>query len=150
MRLIASPSSRATLTVRSFLHVSAFSRKGIVSVTQTSTRGGLDAIERRAREHAVGGAGIDRARAGIHRGLGSLSQSARGVDHVVDDDGVLALHVADDVHDFADVRSRAALVDDRQRCAETLGIGACTLDAAGIRRDDDGRSRTEPARACTR
>ena len=49
------------------------------------------------REHAVAGAGVDRARALRLDRLGGGAQRAGGVDHVVDDDGVATLHVADDV-----------------------------------------------------
>ena len=47
------------------------------------------------------------------------------------------LHVADDVHDLADVGRRPPLVDDGQAGAEALGVGARALDAAGVGRDDD-------------
>ena len=46
--------------------------------------------------------------------LGRVGQRAGGVDDVVDDDGVLALDVADDVHDLGDVGPLAPLVDDGQ------------------------------------
>ena len=43
------------------------------------------------------------------------AERAGGVDHVVDDDAVLALHLADEVHDLAHVGPLAALVDDGER-----------------------------------
>ena len=93
-----------------------------------------------AQADTLRGAGVDdRAR--------PLRQRAGGVDDVVDDHGALALHVTDDVHDLGDVRRRAALVDDREARAEALGERARALDAAGIRRHDDGRSPPKPERA---
>ena len=85
----------------------------------------------------MAGAGVDRARARVLDRLGGRAQRAGGVDHVVDDDGVASLDVADDVHDLADVGRRPALVDDRQAGAEALRVGARALDAAGVGRDDD-------------
>src|SRR5258706_14332161 len=75
---------------------------------------------------------------------GRLRERAAGADGVLDDDGLLALHVADDVHDLADVRRRAALVDDREARTEPLRERAGALDAAGIRRDDDRALAAEP------
>ena len=94
---------------------------------------------RRARRHARG--------AGVDDRLGRVGQRAGGVDDVVDDDGLLALHVTDDVHHLADVRRGTALVDDREARAEALGERARALDAAGIGRHDDGLVAAEPERA---
>src|SRR5215470_17771422 len=48
----------------------------------------LDALERRAGEDAVGRARRDRPRPVLHDRAGRLAERARGVDHVVDDEGV--------------------------------------------------------------
>src|SRR5690606_6075563 len=52
---------------------------------------------------------------------GRLHQRVGRVDHVVHDDAGPAVDIADDVHDFGDVRLRAPLVDDRQVGVEPLG-----------------------------
>jgi len=54
-------------------------------------------------------------------GIGSLHQRAGRVDHVVEDERVLAFDGADDIHDLGNVFLRAALVDDRQRRIEPVG-----------------------------
>ena len=63
-------------------------------------RGVLDPRHRRAGEHRVHGAGHDPPRALALERVGGLDQRPGRVDHVVDDDGVPALHVADDVHEL--------------------------------------------------
>ena len=86
----------------------------------------------RAGDDALGAVGLQRA--------GGVAERAGGVDHVVDDDAVLALDVADDVHDLAHVGALAALVDDGERGVEALGVGARALDAAGVGRDEARRA----------
>ena len=86
-------------------------------------------------------------RAGVHDRLGRVRERAGGVDHVVDDDGVLALHVADDVHDLGDVRRARRLSMIARRRVEALRVRARALDAAGVGRDDDGVVAAEPERA---
>ena len=81
--------------------------------------------------------GVDLRGALIDEGLGALDDGAGGIDHVVDEEALLALDVADDVHDFHDVRLGAALVDDRHRAVEALGDLARTVDRTDVGRDDD-------------
>ena len=69
-------------------------------------------------------------------GLGGGLERAGGVDHVVDDHGGLALHVADHVADLGDLLGRALLVEDRQLGADLGGELLGQLHAAGVRRDD--------------
>ena len=45
------------------------------------------------------------------------------LNHVVEEDGVQALDVTDDVHHFGLVGLWTALVDDGQTCAAALGVG---------------------------
>ena len=99
-----------------------------------------DALHGGPGEHAVRGAGDDALGAlAFMSARAALHERAGGVDHVVDDDAVLALHVADDVHDLALVGALAALVDDGERGVEALGVGARALHAARIGRDDARR-----------
>ena len=85
---------------------------------------------RRHRPH-VGRAVLDEA-------LGRGDDRRRGVDHVVDDDAVAPLDVADDLTGDRDVGHalRARLVDERQVGVEVLGESLGDLDAAGVGRDD--------------
>ena len=66
-----------------------------------------------------------------------LDQRARGRDHVVDDDDVLALHIAHDMHRLGLLVVDAPLIDDRQAAVHALGVSAGRLYAADVRRDDD-------------
>ncbi len=66
------------------------------------------------------------------------TQRACGVDDVVDQNADLFLHLADDVHHRRFVRTRAALVDDREvRVIEAFRQRSRPDDAADVRRDDD-------------
>ena len=67
-----------------------------------------------------------------------MHEGACGVDQVVDQNALLALDVADDVHDLGNVRLRAALVDDRERHVELLGELARTGNRTQIGRYDNG------------
>ena len=99
----------------------------------------------RGSEAFDGGARKDGVRAGrvnfrcalIDERLGALDDGARGIDHVVDEEALLAFDVADDVHDFHDVRLGAALIDDRHRAVEALCDLARTVNGADVGRDDD-------------
>ena len=73
----------------------------------------IDAVIGRAGQHAVGRAGGDGlGAADLHQGLGRVAQGPASVHHVVQQDDVLALHLADDVHDLGGVGFLAALVYD--------------------------------------
>ncbi len=80
-------------------------------------------------------------RARVVQGAHGLADGAGGVDHVVDDHAVTALHLADDAMRNGVVRTGdvARLVDERERqTAELRGPLLGNLDAAGIWRDDGG------------
>src|SRR6266545_2040355 len=96
-----------------------------------------DPLDGRAGEDRVRRVRVDLGRALVHQRVRRLRQGAGRVDHVVEEHRDLALHLADDVHDLGDVRLRAPLVDDAERGAEPLRIGARALDAARVGRDDD-------------
>ena len=57
------------------------------------------------------------------RALSRVAQGAAGIHHVVQQDDVLAPHVADDVHDLGGVGLLAALVHDGQGHVQLLGKG---------------------------
>ena len=81
--------------------------------------------------------GIDFLRTPFLENFGRLDQSAGGVDHVIHDDAVAAIDFTNDMHDFADIGSRATLVDDRQIAVQLLGQGACAHDTADVGRNHD-------------
>ena len=54
----------------------------------------------------------------FHDRVRGVAQGARSVDHIVNEDALLASDLTDDVHDFGDVRTLSALVDDRHRAAD--------------------------------
>src|SRR6188768_528833 len=82
--------------------------------------------------------GDDAARAAVHDGTGGVTQRARRVDHVIDDDAIFAGDVTDDVHHLAHVGAFATLVDDGQGRTQTLGVRARALHAARVRGDEHG------------
>ena len=85
----------------------------------------------------MAGAGIYAVGAAhLHNSLGGVADGTSGVDHIVEEDAVLALHVADDVHDLALVGLLAALVHDGQAHVQLLGEGAGAGHRAHIGRDD--------------
>ncbi len=99
----------------------------------------LQAVHRRAGQHAVRRRDDDVLRAVVEEQFGRLGDRAAGVDHVVDEDAGLAGDLADDLADLdlvGDVRV-AALVDDRQAAAEAVGPALGDAHPAGVRRDDD-------------
>src|SRR5579862_452108 len=63
-----------------------------------------------------------------------LDQRAGGIDDVVDDEAVHALHVANHVHYFGHIHVGAALVDDGEGSAHLLREESRALHAARIRR----------------
>ena len=62
-------------------------------------RGG-NARDRASRQYAVGNIGAHVGRAGFQQSVGRIAQGAAVIDDIVDEDAILALHTADDVHDF--------------------------------------------------
>src|SRR5699024_2310240 len=78
-----------------------------------------------AGEHAVRGAGIYLLRAAdVHEGVRRVAEAARGIDHVVEQDDVLAAHVAYYIHDLGGICLLAALVNDGERHIQLLREGA--------------------------
>ncbi len=138
MRVMASPMSGATertLILGSWCDGGS----GMVSVMTTSAQAGVaDAVDGRIGEHAVRGAGVHLQGALALERLGRLDERAPGVDLVVDDDGALAAHVADDVGDLgAVVVGLAPLLDDGQRRAEQLGERPRPLGEAEVGDHDE-------------
>ena len=98
----------------------------------------VDALDSGTGEDTVGSAGVDvLCAADLDQSLGSVAQGACGVDHVVKQDAVLTLNIADDVHDLALVGLLAALVNDSQIHVQLLSEGAGAGDRADIRRNND-------------
>ena len=84
----------------------------------------------------MAGAGVDLVgTAHFHDGLGSVAQRACGIHHVIKEDAVLALHVANDIHDLALVGLLAALVHDSQLHVQLLSEGAGAGHRANVGRD---------------
>ena len=75
--------------------------------------------------HAVGAAHL-------HDGFGGVADGAGGVDHVVEQDAVLAGHIADDVHDLTLIGLLAALIHDGQTHVQLLGEGAGAGHGANV------------------
>ena len=108
-----------------------------VAELQLLDRAGLDALDGRLGEHAVGGAGVDLlGPADLHQGFCGAAERAGGVDHVVEKDDGLARDVADDVHDLGLVGDLAALVHDGQVRSQLHGELTGAGHAAHVRRDD--------------
>ena len=66
-----------------------------------------------------------------------LGDRPGGIDHVVRQQAILALHLADHVHHLGHVRGGAALVDDRERGVQALGKAAGHLRRTHVGGDDD-------------
>ena len=55
--------------------------------------------------------GPDRAGPVVFQRSGRLGQRTGGIDHVIDNNTMVILHITDDIHDLSLVRTRAAFVD---------------------------------------
>lgn len=85
----------------------------------------------------MAGAGIDLGgTAHLDDGLGRVAERTCGVHHIVKQDTLLAVHIADHIHDLAGVGLLTALVDDGQVHAHLLGKGAGAGHRAHIGGDD--------------
>ena len=96
----------------------------------------MDAPDGFAGEHAVRGTGAHAAGAAVHQHLGGLAEGAGGVDHVVHDDDVLALDLADGGNGTDHVGPLAGLVADDHRAHQFAGIDVGALGAAHVGRGD--------------
>ena len=77
--------------------------------------------------------------------LGCLDERSGADREVVDDHGVAAFDVADDLDDLGILVVAAAhLVRDRERRVEPVREPACTLRESGIGRDDDRIAQLDP------
>src|SRR5207244_3325773 len=100
-------------------------------------RGLHDSFERGSREDAVGGERIDLFRPVCDQRGHRLDERAGGVDLVVDDHRVLALDLADDVHQLGLVLvAHAPLLDDGQRGPQDLGEVAGLLGESELAAHD--------------
>ena len=89
-----------------------------------------------AGKNAMGDIGGDAGRAVLQKRFGRIAERAAAVDDVVDEDAVLAGHVANDIHDFRLASAFATLVDDRQLTVEAFGERTGAHDASDVRRYD--------------
>ena len=81
----------------------------------------------------MGGDGEHARRAFVEHRAGGGGQGPRGVDHVVDQDGGLALHLADHVADLGDLLGWALLLHHGPVGADLAGEVAGRLHAPGVR-----------------
>lgn len=80
----------------------------------------------------MGDVGGDAGGAIGQKRVGCVAQRAAGIDDVVDQQAVLAAHIADDVHDFQLTWPLAALVDDGELGVEALGKRARAHHATDV------------------
>ena len=79
--------------------------------------------------------GYRKCAANFDKCLCSTAESTRGVNHIVHDDALFALNVADDVHNFRNVRFGTAFVDYSERNVELFGKFTNTVYAAMVGRN---------------
>ena len=93
----------------------------------------LNTLNCGTRKNAVGGAGINLlCSAYLLNGLCGVAEGSGGVYHVVHENDVFILDVADYVHDLADVGALAALVHNGDGRVETAGEVSRSRDRAEI------------------
>ena len=78
----------------------------------------------------------------FHQRVRSVNQRARRVNQVVHQNALLALDVADDIHNLGHIRLRTALINDGKRHVQLFGELTRTGNRAKVGRDDDGIVRT--------
>ena len=106
---------------------------------QLLDRAVLDALDRRSGQYAVACTGVNLSRAAaLYQSVRCVYERACGVDQVVNQNALLALYVADDVHNLGYVGLRTALVDDGKRHIQLLGELAGTGNRTQIGRNDNG------------
>src|SRR6266849_4178331 len=95
--------------------------------------GGFEAFDGGAGEYAVRGATEDIARALLIHYTHGLGERAGGIDLVIDDEGVFALHGADDAHSLGDaIVAVTALLYDSKRGVQAVGQLARFLGEAFV------------------
>src|SRR5919198_5308201 len=95
-----------------------------------------ESLDGRAREDRVDAAGVDAVGALLFEQLHRADDGTGGVDLVVDDDGALAPHVADELERLSGAGVvAAALLDDGQGCANQLGEVARLFGESDVGRD---------------
>ena len=96
----------------------------------------VDPVVSRTRKHGMSHGSADASRAHLHEHIGGLGDRARRVDHVVHDDDIAVLHIADRRDLAHDVGFLALLVADNHRSVQVLRIGMGTLGSAHVGRGD--------------
>ncbi len=135
MRRIESVSRSAAEITRTLS--GAPGRSGMVSVTTICSNGALRGSRKRCRRRRRAWRRVDLLGPRLGDGAARGGERAGGIDHVVDDDRGLVLHITDHVADLGDLLGRAILVEDREAGAELARELLVELHAAGIRGDDD-------------
>lgn len=85
---------------------------------------GLDSV---ARQDAVSDDGNGGASAVGHDDLGGLAESTASVGHVIDDDGITVLDVADENHSGDFVGTSTLLVDEGEAQVKAIGDGCSSI-----------------------
>ena len=87
----------------------------------------LDTVTGRTTHHTVGGAGTDSlCTIRLHQ-VGSLGDGTSCINHIINDDNILSLHFADNLHGSYDIGTGTGLVAKHERAAKILGIGVGSL-----------------------
>ena len=74
-----------------------------------------EALEGRAGKNAVGSAGINLLGAAqLDEGFGAVAEGTGGIHHIIHQHYGLAVNIADDIHDLADIGAGTALINDGQ------------------------------------
>ena len=92
----------------------------------------VDAVVGLAREHWVGHCRANALSTLVHKHISCHTDSTCRIDHIVYDDDVAALNLADSGHRAYDVGLCTLLVRDDDWCFEQLCVGACSLCATRI------------------
>mmetsp|Transcript_16522 Transcript_16522/g.28915 ORF Transcript_16522/g.28915 Transcript_16522/m.28915 type:complete len:205 (-) Transcript_16522:417-1031(-) len=92
----------------------------------------------RPRQNGVGGHGVNGFGSLFAQQLCACHNGARGVNHIIDENGDFAVDITDEVHDFRDVVCRSSLIDDGERCIiQHLCKVSCSCNSTHIRRHND-------------
>ncbi len=91
-----------------------------------------DSLDGRPRQDGMSGGCIHFYGAFADQGIRSPNQGSGGVDHVIYNDGIPALHVSDDVHDFRFVVVHSPLVDNGQIRSQSFRISSSLLNSSSI------------------
>ena len=69
--------------------------------------------------------------------IGSLSDSAGCINHIINDDNILVFYITDNLHACYYIGASTGLVAEHERAAEVLGISVGTLRTTNVWRSND-------------